>query len=211
MWKKCRSVWCATSSARRWGSRLMRIVGGTHRGRALEAPEGKDIRPTTDRVRETLFNLIAHANWSPGLHEVRVLDAFCGSGALALEALSRGASHATLMDSAAPSLALARRNAETLGLAARCSFIRGSAAEPPPTSQPADLLFLDPPYRKGLLEAALPALARQGWAAPAAVALCETASDETLSLPGLGWKLVDRRKYGATTLWVLELTPAAGA
>jgi 16S rRNA (guanine966-N2)-methyltransferase len=134
-----------------------------------------------------------------------VLDAFCGSGALALEALSRGAASAALMDIAAPSLALARRNAETLGLGGQCSFIRASATEPPATSQPADLIFLDPPYHKGLIEAALPALTRQGWAAPAAVALCETASDETLSLAGLGWRLVDRRKYGATTLWIVAL------
>lgn len=185
----------------------MRIVGGRHRGRRLEAAGGRAVRPTTDRTREAVFNVLAHSGWgrdggSP-LEGARVLDAFCGTGALALEALSRGAEGAVLMDASAASLAVARRNAEALGEAARCRFLRADAARPPAAAEACDLAFLDPPYGQGLAEAALPALMARGWLAPGAVVVVETAAKDPLPLPE-GIEALDERRYGDTRVCFLR-------
>jgi 16S rRNA (guanine966-N2)-methyltransferase len=181
----------------------MRIVGGKHRGRRLEAPTDSAVRPTSDRTREALFNILAHAEWSSGLDELTVLDAFCGTGALALEALSRGAGQAFFIDSAPASLALAKRNAELLGEAARCRFLRGDATHPPVPPQPAHLVFLDPPYGKALAEPALMALSVTGWLAPGAICVVERASGAAFEAP-VGFALLDERRYGATTVYFLR-------
>lgn len=177
----------------------MRIVGGRHRGRRLTPPTGRDVRPTSDRTRESLFNILAHCGWGPDgaspLEDAVVLDAFCGTGALALEALSRGAAAALLLDRSRASLDIARRNAETLGEVGACRLVAGDATRPPPAPAAAALAFLDPPYGEGLAEAALPALARAGWFAPGAIVCVEVGARDPLALPP-GFEALDERDYG---------------
>lgn len=180
----------------------MRVVGGRHRGRPLAAPAGQDIRPTADRTREALFNRLIHAGLGAGglsaVADAVVLDAFCGTGALALEALSRGAATAILMDNDPDALACARANAETLGETGRCRFLAADAAAPPPnTGAPATLVLLDPPYASGAGPAALDTLAGAGWIAPGAICALELSSkDPVPDAPG-GFRRLDARRYGA--------------
>jgi 16S rRNA (guanine966-N2)-methyltransferase len=177
----------------------VRIVAGKHRGRTLAAPSGRDTRPTTDRTREALFNILAHADWA-GLDGVRVLDGFCGTGALGLEALSRGAVHATFMDIARAALDCTRANAASLGEGAAATVLRADPTRPPKAPAPCGLIFLDPPYRKELASAALPALRRAGWIAGAALCVVEEAADAPFSPPD-GFSLLERRCYGDTAIY----------
>src|SRR6188474_1055187 len=134
----------------------MRIVGGRLRGRALAAPKSQAIRPTADRLRESLFNVLAHAYGDP-VTGARVLDLFAGTGALGLEALSRGAAFALLVDDAAEARALLRENVAALGLGGVSRIFRRDATRLGPAHplEPFALVFLDPPYGKGLAEKAL--------------------------------------------------------
>ncbi|MDP9195657.1 MAG: 16S rRNA (guanine(966)-N(2))-methyltransferase RsmD [Pseudomonadota bacterium] len=186
----------------------MRIIGGKHRRRALLTPPDQEIRPTGDRLRETIFNLLAHAAWMErGLQGLTVLDAFCGTGALGLEALSRGVGRAVFMDISQSSLDLARRNARALGEEGACTFLQVDATRPPAPPVACDLVFLDPPYGKNLVPAALKALSENGWLAPHAVAVCETATtDPWQDVPGLVLK--DTRIQGGI---VVRFLVAAGA
>src|SRR5881394_2000398 len=145
----------------------MRIVGGRLRGRALAAPKSQAIRPTADRLRESLFNILAHAYGDP-VSGARALDLFAGTGALGLEALSRGASFALFVDDGAEARALMRQNIETLGLAAATRIFRRDATKLGPAHpvEPFSLAFLDPPYGKGLAEQALAAMRDGGWLTP---------------------------------------------
>lgn len=164
------------------------------------------MRPTGDRVREALFNMLAHAGWADDpLTDAIALDAFCGTGALGLEALSRGAAHLTLMDIDPRSLALARQNVATLKEEGRVALLRADAARPPPAKQPATLAFLDPPYGKSLAEKALPALAEAGWLAPECVCVVETAREDDFTPPP-GFALRDERCYGETRITFLQRT-----
>ena len=185
----------------------MRIVGGRHRGRRLLAPEGRDVRPTSDRTRESLFNILSHSDWGPDgaspLEGAVVLDAFCGTGALGLEALSRGAVRAAFLDSRRPSLELARRNAEAVGEAAACLFVQADATRPPAARLAATLAFLDPPYGQDLVPPALCALDRAGWLAPGAVAVVELAAADPFGPPA-GFAALDERRYGETKVVVLR-------
>lgn len=181
----------------------MRIVGGRHRGRCLAPPTGRDVRPTSDRTREAIFNILAHAADVPPLEGAVVLDAFCGTGALGLEALSRGAAHATLLDRAAPSLKLAQANAAALGETARATAIRADATRPPAAARGHDIAFLDPPYRQNLAALALAALAAAGWLAPNAVAVVEEAADAPFVMPA-GFTSLDERRYGDTLVRFLR-------
>lgn len=184
----------------------MRIVAGSHRGRTLLAPPGDAIRPTRDRIREAVFNILAHAAWADDspLVGARVLDAFCGSGALGLEALSRGAASAVFLDSNPAALDCARANAATLREEARATFVRADALKPPPARTPATLAFLDPPYAKGLIEPALTALAATGWFAPGAIVVAESDSRDAVTVPD-EFETVDERTYGHTTVRILGL------
>lgn len=139
----------------------MRIIAGKWRGRPLEAPPGLATRPTADRVRETLFSMLASRLGS--FEELRVADLFAGSGALGFEALSRGAAHATFVESDSKAAAMIKRNAEKLGAAVQ--ILPGSALALPP-SAPFDLIFADPPYAKGSGSAAFHAVIEAGWLAP---------------------------------------------
>lgn len=185
----------------------MRIVGGRHKGRRLAAPTGRAVRPTTDRVREALFNVLGHAGWGAGggdaVRDAVVLDAFCGTGALALEALSRGAGRATLMDRSDAALAVARRNVAALGETARTVLLRADATRPPPAHAPASLCFLDPPYGIGLAAAALAALAASNWLAEGCVCAVELARTDDPAPPP-GFTPLDERRYGDSKIVFLR-------
>ncbi|HLG86396.1 MAG TPA: 16S rRNA (guanine(966)-N(2))-methyltransferase RsmD [Alphaproteobacteria bacterium] len=179
----------------------MRIIAGTHRGRRLEAPADQAVRPTADRVREALFSILAHR--LGGFAGKRVLDAFAGSGALGLEALSRGAESAVFMDKDRTALALCRRNAESLGLSENSNFLYADATKPPPTDQACGLVLLDPPYGKSLGSKALAALAEAGWVADGAITIIETDRTCPEDCPA-GFEMLDRRDYGRTRILLLQ-------
>ncbi len=180
---------------------MMRIVGGRLRGRAIAAPPGRAIRPTADRVRESVFDILGHGldDGTP-IEGARVLDAFAGTGAMGLEALSRGADHAVFMDT---DIAPCRANVAALGEAGRARLITGDCTRPGPAPEAHDLVFLDPPYGSGLASPALGALAGAGWIAERAVCVVELAADEAFDPPG-GFSLVDSRKYGAARIQILR-------
>ncbi|MFV3127881.1 RsmD family RNA methyltransferase [Niveispirillum sp. KHB5.9] len=185
----------------------MRIVAGRHRGRQLEAPTGRDVRPTSDRTRQSLFNILSHGDWmgdgSDVLEGADVLDAFCGTGALALEALSHGAARAAFLDRARSSLDIARRNAEMLGEGANCRFILGDAAKPPAAPFAARLAFLDPPYGQNLSPPALTGLSRAGWLAPGALVIVEVGADDAFTTPE-GFTALDARDYSQARIHFLR-------
>jgi len=188
----------------------MRIVGGTHRGRPLAAPPERTTRPTTDRVRESLFNMLAH---SPAFLDTEgnsrldggiMLDAFAGSGALSLEALSRGAAQAFLFETDAEARRVILRNAQTLKLDGQITLRGNDALNPGPAVAAADLVFLDPPYRTDLGSRALQALSAAGWLKPDALVVVESAKDET-AFPVLdGFDLIDSRQQGPARLTFLR-------
>ena len=176
----------------------MRIVAGELRGRPIRTPGGADVRPTSDRARQAIFNILEHAPWSEGLEARRVIDVFAGSGAMGLEALSRGAGFCLFVDLAEPSLAAVRANVAAFGLEARARLLRQDAtrmARRPEADTPFDIAFLDPPYRKDLAGPALMALRNGGWVAAGALAVLEQGSGETaLQLPG--FEALDQRRSG---------------
>jgi 16S rRNA (guanine966-N2)-methyltransferase len=181
----------------------MRIVGGKLSGRKLEPPTSRTTRPMMDRVRQALFNILEHRDWGKGIgdlfHETEVLDAFCGTGALAFEAISRGAKHATLFDISPQALMVAKKNAAALGIAKQCTIMEGDALKPRPAPKPCKLIFLAPPYRKDLIPPALVALDQAGWIAPQTLIVAETAKKEILEIPG-SFVSQFSRFYGDTAL-----------
>lgn len=158
----------------------MRIIAGRWRGRSIEAPPGTATRPTADRIRETLFSMLASRLGS--FEELRVADLFAGSGALGLEALSRGAAHATFVEKAPQASAVIRRNAEKLDALDRVRLMGGSALALP-KSQPFDLIFADPPYGPGAGSAVVKAVGEAGWLAPGAWMSIETQRQDAID-PG---------------------------
>lgn len=183
----------------------MRIVAGRNRGRPLLAPPGDTVRPTSDRARESLFNILAHRGEGgvPAFLDAAVLDAFAGTGALGLEALSRGAKRAFFIENDTGARACLRRNIETLGEAARAHILPADAVKPPRATASCGLVFLDPPYGKGLAIPALAALAAAGWIAPGAVCAVEIGAKEQFSAPS-GFTIADKRRYGAARLVILK-------
>ena len=181
----------------------MRITGGSLRGRTLKAPDGMATRPTADRVREALFNILAHHEWGDDIGKpligTVVLDAFAGTGALGLEAISRGAASCTFFEKDRKALFCLKENVVLAKMDEVAKIIQMDVTRPPKAPQPASLVFLDPPYHKGLIEAAVAALTAQGWIAPHALLVCETAKDETLSLPPSCEESLTR-SYGDTTI-----------
>ncbi len=177
----------------------MRIVGGSHRGRRLAAPSGAAVRPTSDRAREALFNILSHGDFAAAglpFAEAAVLDAFAGTGALGLEALSRGAAEAVFIENDRDALAALRRNIAELGENARSRIIAGDASRPPLASVACAVAFLDPPYGSGLAEPALTAFAAAGWLTLDALAVVEVGAREALTPPD-GFAVLDERVYGA--------------
>lgn len=175
----------------------MRIVGGEFRGRPLLPPTDRDIRPTADRVREALFNVLMHAEFAPDFDGLTVLDVCCGTGALGLEALSRGAHRALLLDHDQAALAIARQNVASLGVADRCQIIRGDATKPGAAPAAAGLVLIDPPYGAGITERALPALAAAGWLTDSALAIVE---DDVPPSAISGFERIDQRSWGRATI-----------
>ncbi len=189
----------------------MRIIAGKHRGRPLAAPAGEAVRPTSDRAREALFNILAHGKFAasgPAYAGARVLDGFAGTGAFGLEALSRGAAAAVFIENNRTALAALRQNVAALGEAARTQVVAGDATAPPRPLAPCDLVFLDPPYREQLGGKALAALASAGWLAPDALAIVEVAAKEPFEAPP-EFTVVDERRYGAARLVFLRLAAEA--
>ena len=182
----------------------MRIVGGRLRGRALAAPKSLAIRPTADRLRESVFNILAHGFGDP-VSGARVLDLFAGTGALGLEAISRGAAFALLVDNSAEARALLRENVAALGLGGMTRIFRRDAAKLGPAHPlaPFSLAFLDPPYGRGLAERALVASRSGGWLSPDALVVVEEARQAGFAAPA-GFAELDRRRYDDTELIVLK-------
>ncbi len=185
----------------------MRVTGGKHRGRRIEAGPGREVRPTAIRARQALFNILAH---SPALiadpplpADARVVDVFAGTGALGFEALSRGARHATFIDNDAAALGLIERNAANLDEAERVSLLRRDATAPGRAPAPCALAFLDPPYHSGLAAPALAALEREGWFLPGAIAVVELALTEAFTPPE-GWAVVATRVHGAAKMAIVR-------
>jgi len=185
----------------------MRIVGGTYRGKKLRAPEGAELRPTSDRTREAVFNILAHGKAAIDLDGITVLDLFCGTGAMGLESMSRGAAKGIFIDISAGSLKLARENAAAMGVWRDCLMVSldGAHLPPPPRAAkaPVDLAFLDPPYGSELVLPALLGLATRGWLKPGALVVVEVSAKEELT-PPVGFALLDERTYGAAKVYFLK-------
>jgi 16S rRNA (guanine966-N2)-methyltransferase len=187
----------------------MRIVGGRFRGRALAGPKSDAIRPTSDRLRETIFNILAHS-YGDAVEGARVLDLFAGTGAMGLEALSRGAAFALFVDDGAQARGLIRENVEALGLGGATRLFRrdatrmGAAAPNAPFS----LVFCDPPYGRDLAPRALAACATGGWLTPGALVVVEEAQGAEVSLPS-GFEDLERRDYGETGVLFGRFSPPA--
>ncbi len=181
----------------------MRIVGGTLRGRGIAGPKHEGLRPTSDRVRESLFNILAHGVADFSLAGARVIDLFAGTGALGLEAISRGATFCLFVDTEPEARALIRANVEAFGLTGVTRIFRRDATDlgPAGTVAPFNLAFLDPPYEQGMAERALVALAEGGWLVAGAVVVVEERASAEVALPR-GFSQPDRRTYGDTQILI---------
>jgi 16S rRNA (guanine966-N2)-methyltransferase len=189
----------------------LRIVSGEFRGKALVAPSGDATRPTSDRARQAIFNILEHAAWSSGVRDLRVIDLFAGSGALGFEALSRGAAFCLFVETGEEARGAIRENVDAMGLFGRTRVHRRDATQlgnrPGADGPPFHLAFLDPPYAKGLGETALLKLAEGGWLAPGATIVFERGAGEApLQIPG--YEQLDVRDYGAAKVWFLRLGQA---
>lgn len=183
----------------------MRIVGGRLRGLALAGPKTNAVRPTSDRLRESLFNILEHGHGDP-VTDARILDLFAGTGALGIEAMSRGARHCLFVDEAAEARALIRTNAEAARLTGTTRIYRRDATRMGPlgTAGPYDLAFLDPPYGRGLAEKALESLRDGGWLNPGALAVVEESARADLVIAE-DYELRESRSYGDTQVLILAM------
>jgi 16S rRNA (guanine966-N2)-methyltransferase len=194
---------------------VLRIVSGEFRGKALIAPQGDATRPTSDRARQAIFNILEHAPWSAGVRDQRVIDLFAGSGALGFEALSRGASFCLFVETDEAARGAIRDNVDNLGgLFGKTRVHRRSATDlgvRPGADGPAfDLAFLDPPYAKGLGEQALEKLAAGGWLAEGAIVVFERGSTEP-AFEAPGYAALDARDYGAARVHFLRFSGSPAA
>jgi 16S rRNA (guanine966-N2)-methyltransferase len=189
----------------------MRIVAGSFRGRRLVAPKGQSTRPTADRARQAIFNVLEHAAWSPGLEDLRVIDVFAGSGALGLEALSRGAAFCRFVDQGAPAREAIAQNIASLGVEGRTRIDRREAtslgARTSADGAPYDLAFLDPPFRKGLGEPAVARLLAGDWLTADALVVLERALEDPAPTPP-GLELLDERTWVAGRVSFFARSPA---
>ncbi|HRO33298.1 MAG TPA: 16S rRNA (guanine(966)-N(2))-methyltransferase RsmD [Brevundimonas sp.] len=189
----------------------MRIVAGSLKGRAIVAPDGQGTRPTSDRARQAIFNVLEHAAWAEPIADARVIDLYAGSGALGFEAISRGAAFALFVETDDEARGAIRENADAYGLMGRTRVHRRSAtdlgARPGSAGEAFTLAFLDPPYGKGLGEQTLAKLLEGDWLVPGALVVFERGSDEP-EIDTPGYQRLDARDYGAAR--VLFLRVAAG-
>lgn len=181
----------------------MRVISGKYRGKRIESIESKDLRPTTGRAKEALFNILSHGKFSGILDEAKVLDLYCGCGALAAESFSRGASRVALIDKNNEHLEVARKNIENIGEEDNAVFLRADSSNPPPAIFPCDVVFMDPPYRKGLAVRTLKKLRNSGWLAPSAIIVVETEKRNNDIMPN-SYELLDDRIYGSTRIRILQ-------
>ena len=181
----------------------MRIVGGSLRGRRLRAPAGLRVRPTGERVREALFDILLHGGMAGPLDGARVVDLFAGTGALGIEALSRGAASLTAVESEADVRGVLRANIEALGCADRATVVAGDATRLPPAAAVCHLVLLDPPYRSGLAAPALATLVEGGWLDDESTVVVEHGMDDPFEPPE-ALTVQDRRRYGRTALTFLS-------
>ena len=191
----------------------MRIVAGSLKGRSIVTPEGQGTRPTSDRARQAVFNVLEHAAWAEPLDGMRVMDLFAGSGALGFEAISRGAAFALFVETDEEARGAIRENADAYGVMGRSRVHRRSAIDlgsrPGSDGEAFDLAFLDPPYRKGLGEQTLLRLLEGGWLKPGALVVFERGSDEP-EIDTPGYERLDARNYGAARVLFLRAGPAEG-
>jgi 16S rRNA (guanine966-N2)-methyltransferase len=190
----------------------MRIIAGRLKGRALQSPASQDvktIRPTSDRLRETIFNILAHAYDDP-IKDAAVIDLFAGTGAMGIEALSRGARRTLFVDDGTKARALIRANVDALGLGGMTKIFRRDACKLGlvPAGESFALAFLDPPYGKGLAEPALIALREGGWLTANALVIVEEATEAVLDIP-TGFALLEQRTYGDTQVVILRPAPTS--
>lgn len=183
---------------------MTRIIAGIHKGRRLNVPKGRDIRPTTDRMRERLFSMLMHSRY-PELNGARVLDLFSGTGALGLEALSRGAESATFVEKAPASLQVLKENISALKAENQATVLAKSATHLPAADHPYDLIFMDPPYRQNLVEPTLQSLMSGNWLAEKGVIVCELATDDDSAIPP-ALEIVDDRAQGQQRIVFLKHT-----
>jgi 16S rRNA (guanine966-N2)-methyltransferase len=178
----------------------MRIVAGRLGGRVISGPSDDDIRPTSDRLRETIFNILTHAYDDP-LTDAAVIDLFAGTGAMGLEAISRGARKALFVEEAAGARALIRANVDALGVGGETRIFRRDARKlgDAPSGEKFNLAFLDPPYGQHLAEEALIALREGAWLMPDSLVIVEESLDTDVDLPG-GYRLLETRGYGTTKI-----------
>lgn len=185
----------------------MRIVAGSLKGRAIVAPEGRGTRPTSDRARQAVFNVLEHAAWGESLQDMRVIDLYAGSGALGFEAISRGAAFCLFVEIDDDARGAIRENADAYGLMGRTRVHRRSATDlgvrPGSAGEAFDLAFLDPPYGKELGEQTLARLKEGGWLKPGALVVFERGSDEP-EIDTPGYDRLDARDYGAARVLFLR-------
>lgn len=185
---------------------MIQIIAGKHRGRKLETPQGRDIRPTGARVREAVFNILTHLPHSSGpmLMDAEVADICCGSGAMGMEALSRGAAHCYFIDQSREALALVKATVERFREDAHCTLLRQEATRLPPAPKPCRLVFIDPPYHKNLLPPILAAALAKNWLALEGLIVTEMSHKEAFECPPELEIRLDRI-YGHTRVVFLAL------
>lgn len=181
----------------------MRIIAGKFRSRRLLAPSTPTTRPTSDRARESIFNMISALEGN-SLDGAPILDAFAGSGALGLEALSRGGGHVTFLEQDPRAVGVLKENIANLRVESLCTVITGDATKPPKAGQPVNFIFLDPPYDQMIEGSCLTALRNQGWIQSHTLVILETSAKRALSLPP-GVALINQRRYGAALVSFLKL------
>ncbi|GHF17096.1 DNA methyltransferase [Kordiimonas sediminis] len=181
---------------------MTRIIAGKNRGRKLIVPTGQDIRPTTDRMRERVFSMVMHARY-PDLYGAKVADLFAGTGAMGLEALSRGADHVTFVEKSSESLKCLESNIKALDAAPSSTVLRTRATSLPPASEPFDIIFMDPPYRRDLVTPTLEHLLEQNWIGDATLIICELATDDTSDIPA-PLTIIDERAQGQQRMLFLQ-------
>ncbi len=183
----------------------MRVVAGKFRGRTLQAPSGHTTRPTSQRAREALFNVLQHGHFGVELNGARILDLFAGSGALGIEALSRGAQYCIFIDDALPARAALRHNIDMLGLGGQSRIFRRDAANLTPAGNLGafDIVFADPPYDKHLGEAALQSILKGGWLKPTGIFVLEERKTAEIAVPE-GVEVLDQRNHGEAQILILR-------
>lgn len=191
---------------------MLRIIAGKHRGRKLTPLSSGNVRPTAGRAREAIFNILAHAAFTPRpvYEDAIVLDAFAGSGVLGLEALSRGARFVSFMERDRAARGVLTANVTALAVTRQTAVLTADALRPPLASAPASLIFLDPPYAEDWASLALTALAAAQWLLPEAVAVVELAAKRDF-VPPTSFIPLDERRYGAAKIVFLRYSAATAA